>query len=106
MRNSNIRHVENYDSNNKNILYSLNYLMEEAKRTGNQELYKIIEVAYLLGQRAITNMDDSDFKEEYDEDTLEAAAFLFQYVHASVDVKKDVLALLEEEEKKHNRQMH
>ncbi len=82
-------------TNSKNILYSLGYLMEEAKRSGHIELYEIMRTAYLLGGKT-TN--DIEIMEANNDSTLKAAQFIFDFLSASTDVQKETLSILEKNE--------
>ncbi len=96
----------NANENTKNILYSLGYLREEAKRSGSVELYEIMKAAYLLGETAYLlgqkTTGDDEALGEYDDDTLKAAQFIFNFLKAPLNTQKETLSILEKNEIEQN----
>ncbi len=81
-----------------NILLSLEYLKEEAKRENNFELYEVIEIACILG-REIEPIDVYENKSlKVNKDSIRAATFLLKFIQASTESKKEFLEILEYKE--------
>lgn len=88
--------VTNDNDDINNILLSLEYLKEEAKRSDNLTLYEIIETACILGRMNVTKLDACDF-EAGDEDLFRSALFLLKFYKASKIARENVLEILTEE---------
>ncbi len=89
---------DNEDTNN--ILNSLKYLMNVAKRLNNKDLCDIIGIAYELGYNTfvepeLSELDVSDDKIE--DNNIRAAWFLYKFLMAPEAVQEKTLSLLKTE---------
>ncbi len=92
--------IKNKDikNNSKNILLSLEYLKEEAKRENNFSLYKIIDTACILAKETETLQTGENILNDVDDDLFNAAHLLLKFLKSSPEAKQNFLEMLESEE--------
>lgn len=92
---SEYEHIAN--NNFSNILLSLEYLKEEAKRDGYENLYEIIKTASALGHAY--SMDPENFNVELcEDDTQVMILFLLKFLNSSDQVRQDFFSLIDDDE--------
>ncbi len=86
-----------FENGSNNILLSLEYLKEEARRENNHTLYEILETACILGKETETIKSYSDkYKyENLDEDLVRTALLLLKFLKSSPETKKNFFKMLE-----------
>jgi len=84
-----------FENGSNNILLSLEYLKEEARRENNHTLYEILETACILGKETETIKSYSDKYENLDEDLVRTALLLLKFLKSSPETKKNFFKMLE-----------
>ncbi|MGH1455243.1 MAG: hypothetical protein ACRBDI_00520 [Alphaproteobacteria bacterium] len=77
----------------ENIIRSLDYLKEEAKRGGFSDLHDIIETASFLGKKHYFELDEISF-EGLNDDMRNAVMFILQFLNSSKDVRGLFLSIV------------
>lgn len=81
-----------------NILLSLEYLKEEAKRENNFSLYKILDTAYILGRETEIIKTCHDKDQSQDDDLVHAALLILKFLKSSPEAKENFLRVIKSRE--------
>tara|TARA_R110002072_G_scaffold162594_3_gene314608 strand:+ start:348 stop:638 length:291 start_codon:yes stop_codon:yes gene_type:complete len=81
-------------NNTDNILLSLEYLKEEAKRDGDLRLYEILDTACILGKSSRLPLSARQENNGIDRDLFQAAIFLLKFLQSSDKSRETVLEIL------------
>lgn len=79
----------------RNILLSLEYLKEEARREGNNLLYEIIQTACVLARMKENHVPEGSFQ-YVNRDLFLAAQFFLKFCSASKNTQRNVMNFLTE----------
>lgn len=85
---------ENSNTSN-NILLSLEYLKEEAKRENNMHLSEIIDAACFLAQNKQSPISYDKSNVSYSKDIFYSALFFLKFLNAPKDIQAEVLEFLQ-----------
>jgi hypothetical protein len=84
------------DSDETNILFSLQYLSNEAQRMGYSQLCNILQAALkLASDRELIAEDISALSGDHSEDSKAIYEFLMLFARALPDTKNEVLSVME-----------
>jgi hypothetical protein len=91
--------VKKIDEDKKNILFSLKYLANEAKREGYYTLFAMLNNAIKLEQRKKYNLENKLAKLSNDDDTHIVVELLLKFQVAPKQMKEKIIKVLENLEK-------
>ncbi|MDH5722776.1 MAG: hypothetical protein OEY94_05585 [Alphaproteobacteria bacterium] len=78
-----------------NILLSIEYLMEEAKRDGDLQLYQILKTTHHFGKTASPSKKITISKEMMDDEKTKLAVFFYKFLSAPESVQKEFVSIIE-----------
>jgi hypothetical protein len=83
------------NEDNSGIFYSLQYLIEEAHRSGNQALCHVLKLSMTLAEKASEYEKPIFIKKANDDDLLLQAKFILEFLNQSKASQKKILKDIE-----------